>query len=53
MEAGLVYGLKQHGVDVVRYALDGRLTGAAKWLFNAFIGYQVTIFDTLNSKTDA
>lgn len=36
VEAGLVHGLKAHGVDVVRYALDSRIVGASKWLFNAW-----------------
>lgn len=36
VEAGLVYGLQAHGVDVVRFALDGRLNGAQAWLFNAW-----------------
>jgi len=36
VEAGLVHGLQAHGVEVVRYALDGRLSGASKWLHNAW-----------------
>lgn len=36
VEAGLVHGLKAHGVEVIRYALDGRIVGAQKWLFNAW-----------------
>ena len=36
VEAGLVYGLKQQGAEVIRYALDGRIIGAQKWLYNAW-----------------
>lgn len=36
VEAGLVYGLQQHGVEVVRYALDGRINGAQKFLYTAW-----------------
>lgn len=36
VEAGLVFGLKRHGVDVIRYALDGRISGAQRWLFSAW-----------------
>ena len=36
VEAGLVYGLKYHGVEVVRFALDGRINGASKWLHAAY-----------------
>lgn len=32
VEAGLRYGLKQHGVQVVPYRLDQRITFAQKWL---------------------
>jgi hypothetical protein len=36
VEAGLVHGLKAHGVEVIRYSLDGRIAGASRWLFNAW-----------------
>lgn len=36
VEAGLIYGLKLRGVEVIRYALDGRIMGAQRWLFNAW-----------------
>lgn len=32
VEAGLRYGLEQHGVQVVRYRLDGRIDRSARWL---------------------
>lgn len=32
VEAGLLYGLEQHGVQVVRYRLDGRIDRSARWL---------------------
>lgn len=34
--AGVCYGLEQHGVKVIRYALDGRIAGAHRWLHNAW-----------------
>jgi spore maturation protein CgeB len=36
VEAGLLHGLKAHGVDVIRYALDGRIAGAQRWLYAAW-----------------
>jgi hypothetical protein len=33
VEAGLRYGLQQHGVEVVRYRLDARLERSKSWLF--------------------
>jgi spore maturation protein CgeB len=36
VEAGLLFGLQHHGVDVIRYALDGRIVNAQKFLFTAW-----------------
>lgn len=36
VEAGLLYGLKGHPVQVIGYALDGRITGATTWLMGAW-----------------
>ena len=33
VEAGLRYGLEQHGTEIVRYRLDVRIPRATKWLF--------------------
>lgn len=33
VEAGLRYGLEAHGVEVIRYRLDTRLTRAKSWLY--------------------
>ena len=33
VDAGLRYGLQAHGVNVVRYRLDSRLTAAKSWLY--------------------
>lgn len=34
--AGLLVGLKANGVQVIEYALDGRIAGAKRWLFGAW-----------------
>ena len=36
VEAGLCDGLAHHGVDLVRYSLDGRISGAQRWLMQAW-----------------
>ena len=36
VDAGLRYGLAQHGVDVIQYRLDGRIVRAEKWLRGAW-----------------
>ncbi len=36
MEAGLRYGLEAHGVEVIPYRLDTRLTRAKSWLTNSW-----------------
>lgn len=34
VEAGLRYGLEQHGVEIVRYRLDSRIERAQRWLYS-------------------
>jgi len=36
VEAGLIDGLQQQGVTVIAYALDGRISGASRWLHDAW-----------------
>lgn len=36
VEAGLLYGLRAQSVEVIHYALAGRINGAQRWLFNAW-----------------
>lgn len=32
VEAGLLYGLQYHGIDIVRYRLDARIDRSSRWL---------------------
>lgn len=36
VENGLVHGLSAHGVQVIRFALDGRINRSKQWLYNAW-----------------
>lgn len=36
VHAGLVYGLRANDVQVIEYALDGRIAGAKRWLYGAW-----------------